>query len=753
MRFFRQFQHLLPRTEAWSLVAEKQLRKLFEALAQSPTADAVEFVDDVWLDIFPETTRELEKWEQQFQLDGGGTDTARRLALAARWQAQGGQDPQYIQDTLQAAGFDAYVHEWWETEPETRLTYSLESGSVGTQDTFPTGLWFSAAGDKCYVAGNTGQDINGYTLSTPWDVSTLGSPVVKDTSPQNTSPMAVMFSADGGTMFMLGVNTNQVIYQYNVPTPWDITSATYASKTLFVSPQDNLPRGMTFNDDGSLLLVIGQQNNKIYQYELPFPYTLTSYNYSGVSMDTSGADTGMTGVAFTGDGNYIEAISASSDSIWQWKLGTPYDISTAGLPVEIGDVSNEETIPQDMFVRQATGDTYIVGSNADTVFRYGRSVNAYRDTGNSFFLAGGGTEPQAIYMRADGAMIFTVHGQFDLIVQGNLATPFDISTTTVGTFGGVGIQEGNPTGISFSEDGTLMFIYGDTDKVRSYSLFTPWDVATLSATGDELDVSAHIPTVTGDMFFKPDGTALWVCGQNASASGVVVRYNLSSPWDITTGVYAGETYITAETTTPYGLWFGDSGFSMWIADDDGNLALKYTLAIQYDITTATFDSSLDPGFSNPSGICLSQNSNNLYVLDRSTRVIDQYSRLQPRDPRDYTNQPLIGLTQCGDTGAECGEQPPGQTSVSSAVCSDLLANDVFYLVNKDLTRRAPPPVPDDPQYWPYFLYFGGEVFPTAADIQEGNRDAFEELLLTLCPTQHWIVTLVDFSNNPISLIL
>ena len=31
----------------------------------------------------------------------------------------GGQDPRYIQDTLQAAGFDVYIHEWWEpgTEP------------------------------------------------------------------------------------------------------------------------------------------------------------------------------------------------------------------------------------------------------------------------------------------------------------------------------------------------------------------------------------------------------------------------------------------------------------------------------------------------------------------------------------------------------------------------------------------------------------------------------------------------------------
>lgn len=117
--FFRLFQHLLPDARAWRLTIQKTLRFFFEGLAGAGS-DARDFIDGVWSDLLPQTTRELALFEAQFGLPNTLTDTQeRRDRLAARWQAMGGQDPRYIQDTLQAAGFDVYVHEWWVpgTEP------------------------------------------------------------------------------------------------------------------------------------------------------------------------------------------------------------------------------------------------------------------------------------------------------------------------------------------------------------------------------------------------------------------------------------------------------------------------------------------------------------------------------------------------------------------------------------------------------------------------------------------------------------
>ncbi len=117
--FFRIFQHLLPNARAWRLESDKRLREFFEGLT-GIGSDVKTFFDDVWLDIFPDTTRELDEWESQWALPNTLTiEQERRDRLAATWKALGGQSPRYIQDTLRAAGFDVYVHEWWVpgTEP------------------------------------------------------------------------------------------------------------------------------------------------------------------------------------------------------------------------------------------------------------------------------------------------------------------------------------------------------------------------------------------------------------------------------------------------------------------------------------------------------------------------------------------------------------------------------------------------------------------------------------------------------------
>jgi hypothetical protein len=112
--FLRIISHLLPNARAWRIVVNKQLREWFEGLAEALSVHKTYF-DEIWLDIFPESTRELGTWEAQFGLlDTGLTEQERRDRLDATWKAVGGQSPRYIQDTLQAAGFDVYVYEWWE---------------------------------------------------------------------------------------------------------------------------------------------------------------------------------------------------------------------------------------------------------------------------------------------------------------------------------------------------------------------------------------------------------------------------------------------------------------------------------------------------------------------------------------------------------------------------------------------------------------------------------------------------------------
>jgi hypothetical protein len=113
--FLTLYKHLLPKARAWNITLSKPLRWFFEGLSVLPgqVRDAIELG---WADLFADTTRDLDKAEKMWNLpyNSALTTAQRRARLLARKREQGGQSPRYIEDTLQAAGFDVYVHEWFD---------------------------------------------------------------------------------------------------------------------------------------------------------------------------------------------------------------------------------------------------------------------------------------------------------------------------------------------------------------------------------------------------------------------------------------------------------------------------------------------------------------------------------------------------------------------------------------------------------------------------------------------------------------
>lgn len=130
MSLFSTIKALLPTGKAWEVVVDKVLRRFFLGLAEQPE-ETKGYIDAVYLDLFPETTRYAELWGKQFGVWPATGDTLRK-SINAAWKATGGQSRRYIQDVLQAAGFDLYVHEWWWDVP------IIESELVGVGTLPPT---------------------------------------------------------------------------------------------------------------------------------------------------------------------------------------------------------------------------------------------------------------------------------------------------------------------------------------------------------------------------------------------------------------------------------------------------------------------------------------------------------------------------------------------------------------------------------------------------------------------------------------
>ena len=166
--------------------------------------------------------------------------------------------------TIPAASGNAVISE------NTSITSWLYSGNsffIGGQESAPTGLFIGSAGTKMYVNGSTGDDVNEYTLGTAWDITTATFVTTFSTSAQDTNPQDIFFKPDGLSMFVIG-STNDTVFQYTLSTAWDISTASYASKSFVVATQEPTPLGFWFKPDGLVMYVVGSSSDTVSQYTL-----------------------------------------------------------------------------------------------------------------------------------------------------------------------------------------------------------------------------------------------------------------------------------------------------------------------------------------------------------------------------------------------------------------------------------------------------------------------------------------------------
>ena len=97
---------------------------------------------------------------------------------------------------------------------------------VSSQNDSPYGVEFSQDGSKVFVVGNgtQGDAVYQYTLNTAWDItSTATYNGSFDLSSQDSVPADIRFNNDGTKMFIAGSNGNE-IEEYTLSTPFEITS-------------------------------------------------------------------------------------------------------------------------------------------------------------------------------------------------------------------------------------------------------------------------------------------------------------------------------------------------------------------------------------------------------------------------------------------------------------------------------------------------------------------------------------------------
>ena len=132
-----------------------------------------------------------------------------------------------------------------------------------------------------FVSGNSGDDINVYTLSTGFDLSTAtfndinGDGSGFDISGQETVPRGLTFNNDGTKMFVVGDNGND-INEYTLSVGFDLTSTVTHVGEFDISDQETNPQGIAFNTTGTKMFIVGNIGNDINEYTLSCAFKVTS---------------------------------------------------------------------------------------------------------------------------------------------------------------------------------------------------------------------------------------------------------------------------------------------------------------------------------------------------------------------------------------------------------------------------------------------------------------------------------------------
>jgi hypothetical protein len=317
-----------------------------------------------------------------------------------------------------------------ENDTITGWVYSGNSFSVAGQESNPNGLFIGSAGTKMYVNGTTGDDVNEYTLGTAWDVTTATFVTVFSTAAQDSSPIDIFFKPDGLSMFILG-QTNDTVYQYTLGTAWSVATASYASKSFSVASQEATPAGLWFKTDGTVMYVVGTTSDAVFQYTLSTAWDVSTASYSGISYSFAAQETLANQVNLSNDGLKMWLLGQQGDDIWEYNLGTAWDVSTA-TPVNNIYVGFQDTTPSGLFIDStAPNRVYMVGTANDTVFQYYTEGNSLKlDT--SKLYVGGVLSVNDNFVAGQNAYIdgnLSVQGSTTLVTTTISGTP-NIGTST-----------------------------------------------------------------------------------------------------------------------------------------------------------------------------------------------------------------------------------------------------------------------------------------------------------------------------------
>ena len=475
----------------------------------------------------------------------------------------------------------------------------------------------------------TVQDTSVAPVDTSWTLENAtysGSPVNSfRVAPQETLPQEIFFKPDGTKMYILG-SVGDDVNEYNLSTAWDVSTASYLQR-FSVSAQETTPTGIFFKPDGTKMYITGSAGDDVNEYNLSTAWNISTASYLQ-TFSVAAQQLSPSGLFFKPDGTKMYITGSSGDVVNEYNLSSAWNISTASH-LQTFSVAAQDTFPQAIFFKPDGTKMYIVGASGDDVNEYNLST-AWNISTASYVqnksVSAQDTSPTGIFFKPDGTKMYITGSNLDTVFQYTLSTPWNVTTSnyiypTNGYFKAG--NESTPTDIFFKPDGTRMYIIGISGRtVNEYSLSTAWSISTASYVRDKT-VDAQDTSPTG-LFFKPDGTKMYTVGASGDS---VSEYNLSIAWQVNLAVFFQNFSVAAQETNPAAVFFKPDGTKMYIVGPSGDDVNEYNLSTAWNVSTASYvqAKSISSQETNPTGIFFKDDGTKMYITGSIGDDVNEYN--------------------------------------------------------------------------------------------------------------------------------
>ena len=204
----------------------------------------------------------------------------------------------------------------------------VDSHDISSEETGVTGIAFNPNGTKMFITGVLGDEVNEYSLSVGFDLSsTVTALRTLDVSGKDNAPQDVAFNSDGTVIFVIG-KQNANIDSWSLSTAYDLSGVHITNDLIATTALGGNPRALKFNSDGTKMFILDRTGNQVEEYALSTAYDpATKSSSTNYSVSDSGAHS--QGMGFSLDGTKMFIVTSDDDDIHEYNLSTGFDVSTA----------------------------------------------------------------------------------------------------------------------------------------------------------------------------------------------------------------------------------------------------------------------------------------------------------------------------------------------------------------------------------------------------------------------------------------